>query len=210
MESGSQLSAQGGTNLNFNFTQGGPNQDNIHLLGTTDVPLYPLITCNPTKGLSSNQFVNPSCFAPEPAGKLGTGGLPYMPGPKFWNSDLSIMKNFKVTERQRLQLRFSGFNFLNHSLTSFTNNDNNLKLAFNDLSQVITGASMTYPGNGLPPSDPNATRDQVMPCQATTVGQKINGVTYPNGIQCAGTTTFGLAQYHVGHRILELGLKYSF
>jgi hypothetical protein len=160
IESGAQLSAQGGVNLNFNFTQAGANQDNTHLLGTPDIPLYPLITCNPTKGLGPNQFLNPSCFAPAPAGSLGTGGLPYMPGPKFWNSDLSIMKNFKVTERQSLQFRFSGFNFLNHSLLSYTNNDNNLKLSFDS--------------NGKPNSN------------------------------------FGLAQYHVGHRILELGLKYSF
>jgi hypothetical protein len=136
--------------------------------------------------------------------------MPYLPGPIFWNSDLTLMKNFKLTERQSLQFRFAAFNFLNHDLLSFVTNDNNLKLNFNDFSQVITGASMLYPGNGLAPGTSGATTPQVMPCQATTVGKTINGVAYPNGIGCAGTPTFGQATSHVGHRILELGVKYSF
>jgi hypothetical protein len=103
--------------------------------------LYPLITCNPTLGVGKNQFINPKCFAPAPAGKLGTGGIPYMAGPIYWNSDLTLIKNLKLTERQNLQFRFAAFNFLNHDLLSFVNNDNNLRLNFNDLGQVITGTS---------------------------------------------------------------------
>jgi hypothetical protein len=130
------------------------------LLGTPDITLYPLIVCNPSKGLTPNQFINPNCFKPAPVGSLGTGGMPYLAGPMYWNSDLTLMKNFKLSERQNLQFRFSGFDFLNHSLQSFTNNDNNLKLTFD--------------------SKGNA------------------------------NSNFGLAQYRFGHRILELGVKYSF
>jgi hypothetical protein len=160
--SGAQIAVQGGTNLNFNLQQGniGPNQDAVHLLGTPDITLYPLIVCNPSKGLTPNQFINPNCFKPAPVGSLGTGGMPYLAGPMYWNSDLTLMKNFKLSERQNLQFRFSGFDFLNHSLQSFTNNDNNLKLTFD--------------------SKGNA------------------------------NSNFGLAQYRFGHRILELGVKYSF
>jgi hypothetical protein len=211
VSSGAQLTAQAGTNLNFSLNQGGVNQDNVHLLGTDDITLYPQIVCNPAKHVSGkNNFINDSCFVPNQAGRLGTASMPYLPGPIFWNSDLTLLKNFKITERQSLQFRFAAFNFLNHDLLSFVNNDNNLKLNLNDLSQVITGASMLFPGNGLPPSDPNATTPQVMSCPGTTVGQKINGVTYPNGIRCSGTSTFGVATSHVGHRILEVGVKYSF
>ena len=49
-----------------------------------------------------------------------------------------------------------------------------------------------------------------MSCQITTIAQTINGMTYPNGIPCAGTTTFGEATHHVGSRIMELSLKFSF
>jgi len=162
VQSGAQMAVQGGTNLNFNLQQGniGPNQDNLHLLGTPDITLYPLITCNPTQGLNKNQFINPNCFSPAPKGALGTGGMPYMSGPMFWSSDLTLMKNFKLSERQGLQFRFAAFDFLNKSLLSFTNNDNNLKLTFDS-------------------------------------GGKAN-------------SNFGLATYHVGHRILEVGVKYWF
>jgi Carboxypeptidase regulatory-like domain len=160
ISSGAQLTSQAGTNLNFALTQNGVNQDNVHLLGTPDITLYPLITCNPAKGLAKNQFINPNCFAPNPAGQLGDANMPYLPGPKFWNSDLTLIKNFKITERQALQFRFAAFNFLNHDLLSFVNNDNNLKLTLS------------------PTGQPNS--------------------------------NFGLATSYVGHRILEVGAKYSF
>lgn len=176
IESGAQLSAQGpSTGLNFNY--GAPGQSNITVLGTPDITVYPIITCNPTQGLQANQFANPKCFSPDRNGVLGTGGLPYMPGPMFWNSDLSAMKTFKLTERKSLQFKFSAFNFLNHSLTTFTNGDNNLKLSFNDVGQVITGTS----------------------CPAVT-----------GGTSCTQASTFGIAQYRTGHRVLEMGAKFSF
>jgi hypothetical protein len=199
VQSGAQIATQGGTNLNFNLNQGGTNQDNVHLLGSPDISLYPLITCNPTQGVKKNQFINPNCFTPAPAGQLGTGGIPYIPGPMFWNSDLTLIKNFRLTERQGLQFRFAAFNFLNHDLLSFVNNDNNLKLNFNDLRQVITGATMTYPGGTGPEG-----------CIQNTIGATIHGITYPNGIACTGTTTFGNATSHVGRRLIELGVKYTF
>jgi hypothetical protein len=87
------------------------------------------------------------------------------------------MKTFKLTERKSLQFKFSAFNFLNHSLTTFTNGDNNLKLSFNDLGQVVTGTS----------------------CPAVT-----------GGTSCTQPSTFGVAQYKTGHRVLEMGAKFSF
>jgi hypothetical protein len=102
----------------------------VGVLGTPDATQYPLITCNPTQGLQKNQFANPNCFTTPPAGNLGTGSAPYMPGPMFWNTDLTLMKHVKITERQNLELRFAAFNPLNHSLLSFISSDNNLKLNF--------------------------------------------------------------------------------
>jgi hypothetical protein len=159
IESGAQLTNQSGSGgLNFNLTQAG---NNISLLGTPDITLYPLITCNPTGGLKKDQFLNPNCFGPAPLGALGTGSAPYMPGPRFWNSDLTVSKNFKITERQAVQFRFAAFNFLNHSLLSFTNGDNNLKLNFDATGKLTT-------------------------------------------------PDFGVAKYRFGHRIFEMGVKYSF
>jgi hypothetical protein len=135
IQSGVQLTAQ---SSNFNYS--GP-LGALQALGTPDIPLYPLITCNPTHGLKANQYLNPNCFAPAPTGTLGTAGMPYMPGPKFWNTDLSLFKSFKISERQGLQFRFAAFNPLNHALPSFINGDNNLKLNFDSGSNVTTNAS---------------------------------------------------------------------
>jgi hypothetical protein len=183
VESGVQLTAQSGANLTFNLGMA-PNLTNVLSLGTPDATLYPQITCNPTQGVSHNQYLNPKCFTAPAPGTLGTGSMPYMPGPMFWNTDLSLTKNMRITERQQLQFRFSAFNMLNHDLLSFGTGDSNLKLNINDLGQAITGAV-----------DP-----------VTKVACPI--VT--GGIPCAGVSTFGIAGTHFGHRNVELGVKYSF
>jgi hypothetical protein len=111
----------------------GINNPNRVILGTPDIVLQPVLTCDPTKNLKPHQYVNGNCFAVPGNGAAGTlqNGqyqLPYIKGPAFVNSDLSLYKNFKISERQGLQLRASAFNFLNHPLVSFNPNGNNLKL----------------------------------------------------------------------------------
>src|SRR5439155_10727476 len=89
IQSGQQLlNSSSGSNRNFNLTQGGSNQDNVHLLGTPDVIIFPVLKCSPTSNLGHNQFANPNCFGPQPSGKLGAAAMPYMGGPLFWNNDL--------------------------------------------------------------------------------------------------------------------------
>ena len=162
IESGAQLTAQGGVNTNFALsTPSGVS--NISLYGTPDITVYPVLTCNPRSGLGKNQYANPNCFAMPTTGQLGNGGMPYLPGPMFWNSDVAVTKNFKIKERQNVQFRFSAFNFMNHGLSSFNSNDSNLKLTFNSPTGVTTNAS-----------------------------------------------SFGVADYHTGNRVLELGVKYQF
>jgi hypothetical protein len=171
IESGAQMSSQspsGGLNFNYSGPQGA-----IQLLGTPDVTLYPLITCNPRSGLKPAQFLNPNCFSVAPAGKLGTTSMPYLPGPMFWNTDLSLLKSFKITERQGLQFRFAAFNPLNHPLLSFNNGDGNLKAQFG--------------GSG-----------------------QLNNLTSTNPCPGPRCSEFGFADYHFGHRVLEMGVKYSF
>ncbi|HZI58177.1 MAG TPA: carboxypeptidase regulatory-like domain-containing protein [Verrucomicrobiae bacterium] len=111
----------------------GFNNPNRQILGTPDIILQPVLTCDPTKNLKPHQYVNGACFAVPGNGAAGTlqNGqyqLPYIKGPAFVNSDLSLYKSFKINERQGLQLRASAFNFLNHPLVSFNPNGNNLKL----------------------------------------------------------------------------------
>jgi hypothetical protein len=54
------------------------------------------------------------------AGVNGPIVLPEIFGPWFFNSDLSMFKNFQISESKKLQFRFSAYNFLNHPIWSFT------------------------------------------------------------------------------------------
>lgn len=103
------------------------------VLGTPDIQLMPTLTCNPRQGLQANQYINAACFSSVVTpGKQGNLIFPTMTGPGFWNSDLSLFKNFTFgqSEAKKLQFRFSGYNFLNHPNRTFISNDPNLSLAF--------------------------------------------------------------------------------
>jgi hypothetical protein len=94
------------------------------MLGTPDVSLQPTLKCNPGSGLAKNQYINASCFAlPTGAGTPGVVNgsyvMPYVHGPAYINSDLSVEKAFTVGEKSKLRFRYAAFNFLNHPLHSF-------------------------------------------------------------------------------------------
>ena len=142
IESGQNLSANIG-NDNFSMALNGaiiPGSvsalnpkgiviSNASLLGTPDIQLNPVLTCNPTSGLAAHQYINPNCFAaPTQIGQNGPSVLPAIYGPAFFNSDLGLFKNFPIKESMKLQFRFDAFNFLNHPLWSF--NGTNLALGF--------------------------------------------------------------------------------
>jgi len=112
------------------------NISNVSLLGTSDIQLSPILTCNPTTNLGHNQYINPSCFSfPKQVGQNGPTTLPAIYGPAFFNSDLAMFKNFNITESKKLQFRFNAYNFLNHPLWSF--NGNNLGLGFDGTTGAI-------------------------------------------------------------------------
>jgi hypothetical protein len=88
--------------------------------GTDQVPLQPFVTCNPTANLAPHQYINGNCFTISTTpGQNGPIVLPEYFGPWFFNSDLSLFKNWQISESKKLQFRFSGYNFLNHPIWSF-------------------------------------------------------------------------------------------
>ena len=107
------------------------NLSNQVILGTPDVALVPLLTCSPTSNLGAHQYINGGCFTVPGPGN-GTYQDPYISSPAFFNTNLSVQKTFSITERQKLQIRFSAFNVFNHPLWSFNpNNNSDLVLQFN-------------------------------------------------------------------------------
>jgi hypothetical protein len=116
--------------------------DALGKMGSDGLQLHAKIVCNPVvnqkvtytvggKTYEGVRYLNPDCFKPADDGTLGTTNMPYLEGPKFFNSDISLAKNFRITESQRIQVKFQAFNFLNHPLRSFQVGDNNLALKFN-------------------------------------------------------------------------------
>ncbi|HEV7220364.1 MAG: carboxypeptidase regulatory-like domain-containing protein [Terriglobales bacterium] len=111
--------------------------------------VLPVVTCDPRSGLKSGQYFNPNCFAPPALGKQGTLIWPYVKGPAYFDSDLGLFKNFKITERQNVQFRVSATNFLNHPLPQFGlagTSDESLNFTGSSntvLSQTNTNATTT-------------------------------------------------------------------
>lgn len=68
----------------------------------------------PSDRRSANQWFNVPAFTNVTAGNFGTAGRNSLKGPAFWGMDISALKNFRVTEKQSLQLRIEAFNGLNH------------------------------------------------------------------------------------------------
>jgi len=123
-------------------------------LGTDAIQLQPRLTCDPRNGLHGGQRFNPSCFAPPTPGTQGNLIWPDITSPSYFNSDLSIFKNFSVRESSSLQFRLSAFNFLNHPLPQFnaSGSSNDVRLNFistdsstgmQSLSQTNTNAQTT-------------------------------------------------------------------
>jgi len=105
------------TNLNAGLPT---DEQPTDYLGTSSVNVTSLlVTCDPRKNLKSNQFYNPACFTPPTNGQDGDLIWPYIKGPAFWNSDLAIYKDFVFKEKDKVEFRFSAFNFLNHALWQF-------------------------------------------------------------------------------------------
>jgi len=83
----------------------------------------------PAIELAAHQFINPNCFAlPSRVGQNGPTILPPIYGPAFFNWDMGLFKNFVFKESKKVQIRFNGYNYLNHPLWSF--NGSNLTLGF--------------------------------------------------------------------------------
>ena len=73
-------------------------------------------TCDPAGTHQTiQQWFNTSCFAPADAGKLGTANRTPLSGPDFVNTDFSLIKRFRFTERVGADFRAEFFNLFNHA-----------------------------------------------------------------------------------------------
>ena len=149
LQSGANLTGNRGNNYGMNtnsYKVPGTtfNVSSASLLGTPDVGLRPLVTCDPNANLAEHQYVNGSCFAmPTQVGQNGPTVLPVSYGPAFFNTDLGLFKNFNIKEGMKLQFRANGYNFLNHPLWSFPGTGN-LTLGFDGSSGKLNTPLFGY------------------------------------------------------------------
>jgi hypothetical protein len=197
IQSGPDASIANGTsNTNFNLSGGvsytvpGATTatlvtiNNSTILGTPDINLQPIVTCNPKSNLhntiAGHQYINGSCFALPKLGTNGPFNLPDIHGPAYMSNDLTVQRSFKLKAKQELQFRLAGFNFLNHPLPTFN----------------IAG---NQPGLGLGFSSPTAGT-------ATSAAQ-----AFAQAVESTQTQlTFGYTPYKIGFRIVELSVRYNF
>jgi hypothetical protein len=90
----------------------------------------PELICDPRKGTKSGQYFNVNCFASPMGptattyGQMGQIVWPYIRAPHYVGSDLAVFKAFRVTDAQRVEIRISATNWLNHPNGIFGQNGN--------------------------------------------------------------------------------------
>lgn len=96
------------------FTIGGGSALNAPGNSQTADQVGPLVYTN---GVGSTGFwFDPSAFKPvTDPGRFGTTGRNIVRGPGLWNTDLSLFKNIRITERVNMQFRTEAFNVTNSS-----------------------------------------------------------------------------------------------
>ena len=151
-------------------------------LGTPDVQLQPLLICDPRKNLAKNQFINGACFQlPQESDQPNSSGTGY---------------NFNYVNGPFKYPYIHGPAFFNSDITAAKDfhltERQSLQFraaAFNFLNHPLTTFVGSFPQEfQLVFNDPNNLNPSAARPQAA----------------------FGTAPYKVGHRVVELALKYFF
>lgn len=114
------LVAQTGTPLTVTHRDSGRNIGG-GLVSTTATNLFANVNSgvpltNPGSAKDNlNAYMNPAAFGAPAIGTFGNGGRGMFRGPGQWNLDFSVFKDFRMTERWRLQFRTEFFNLFNHA-----------------------------------------------------------------------------------------------
>jgi hypothetical protein len=107
------------------------------LVGTDSCTL-----ARPTIGM----FALPAC------GTVGNGGVFNFRGPHVFYDDMSLTKNFSITERVKAQFRFDAYNVFNHPVLGFNSNQGNTCV------DCATGGQITDIEGDASPGSPNGMR----------------------------------------------------
>jgi hypothetical protein len=91
---------------------------------------------DPRGNKSKAEFFNIAAFAPQPTGEVGNTQRNSLFGPDFRHVDLSLFKNFAVTERLNLQFRAEAYNISNTPSFIFPLGDSSTELGSTNFGVV--------------------------------------------------------------------------
>jgi len=188
--------------INGGSTNGISVLDNAGVANGAGSGSYPDIVTSPKTALPSGVtrfnsqsigplLFNPAAFAAPTGLTFGNAGRNFLNNPHRLNFDLSMFKNFKVTERGTVEFRMEAFNVFNH--TQFRIFNPNVGNAANNIINCYGG------GQGAPYTA--AGGFTILPGTTTTQPQFVN---------CTGGSAFLHPVDAHRPRTIQLGLKYSF
>ena len=88
------------------------------------------------KNQSNAEYFNIAAFVPQPTGEVGNTPRNSLFGPHFRHVDLSLFKNFAVTERVNLQFRAEAYNISNTPSFIFPLGDGSTELGSTNFGRV--------------------------------------------------------------------------
>jgi hypothetical protein len=145
--SGAPLQVIGGDG-NFRLdgtTSNGTTISNQSITGSPDIPVMPVLTCDP-RGGGGDVLARAECFGAPSPGQNGNFIWPNVVGNSYVNHDLSLFKNFPFgSGGKKFQFRASAYNVFNHPQRA-PDDAQNLNVTF--ANGVQTNANL-----GLLPSD---------------------------------------------------------
>jgi hypothetical protein len=153
-QAGANLQSQISQNLgmSINNVSNPKNTETLSSLtwfGTNTQMIQPKMLCNPKSGLGSHQYMNASCFGVPAIGSQGLRVFPYLSGPSYSNTDLTIYKNVHIGEKQTVEFRAAAFNAFNHALWEF-NSSKYTSLNFTTTDNTsFTNLSASTATNGI-------------------------------------------------------------
>ncbi|HZB88364.1 MAG TPA: carboxypeptidase-like regulatory domain-containing protein [Terracidiphilus sp.] len=92
---------------------------------------------SPRGNKSNSQFFNVLAFHPQPTGQIGTTARNSLNGPDYRHVDLSVFKNFKLTEATNLQFRAESYNISNTPNFIFPLGDGSTEVGSSNFGRVV-------------------------------------------------------------------------
>jgi hypothetical protein len=91
------------------------------------------------------EYFNTAAFVPNATGTFGNSGKNILRGPRYFNMDMAVLKNFMITERTSVQFRSEFFNLFNNVNFAIPNNYFGTT-GFGQITSVLNGGQPGFPG----------------------------------------------------------------